>query len=377
MTSPTELPTPLLTLSTRDMCHAAVFSADGRRVITTAHETPPSLWDARTGKILAELRLPFIRSLFTRSQEDDPPRFTNVAISPDGRRALTTSNQCARLWDGVTGRYIATLEHDTYDDPHSNRRNLSAAVFSPIQRSVITRFDPLGTFAVSSTRTGRRRVTIRAHEKRLATVLFSPSGHHIVSASDESGIKLWHATAGRLAMTFGGHHDSATHLAFSPDGRYLLSTSGARQVLLWDTTTGKEHKSIECLFPIHRAAFSPDGSKIIAQPTETHPTYPLPILDSRSGETLAEIRGHEGHVWAVQFGPDGRHLVTASLDRTAIVWDAATAEARAVLRGHTGQITSAVWSPRGDRILTASDDSTARVWDVTPIVGRPRPRLVP
>ena len=63
------------------------------------------------------------------------------------------------------------------------------------------------------------------------------------------------------------------------------------------------------------------------------------------------------------FSRDGSRIVTASVDQTARIWDAATAKEIAVLRGHTFSVESAAFSPDGSRIVTASSDNTARIWD--------------
>jgi WD40 repeat protein len=68
-------------------------------------------------------------------------------------------------------------------------------------------------------------------------------------------------------------------------------------------------------------------------------------------------------VSSAAFSPDGKRIVTASMDKTARMWDAATAKEIAVLRGHDDRVTSAAFSPDGSRIVTASEDSTARIWD--------------
>ena len=61
------------------------------------------------------------------------------------------------------------------------------------------------------------------------------------------------------------------------------------------------------------------------------------------------------------FSPDGRRIVTASLDRTARVWNTASGQLLATLQGHTDAVGSAEFSPDGQRIVTASADKTARV----------------
>src|SRR5262249_19056005 len=121
------------------------------------------------------------------------------------------------------------------------------------------------------------------------------------------------------------------------------------------------------------------------------------------------LRGHTGAVWSASWSPDGSRIVTASVDRTAKVWDARTGAGALTLRGHPGAVrpaafsparprrgsrrwhrtgkgrdertraevltlrghTGAVWSasfsPDGSRIVTGSSDATAKVWDATPV----------
>ena len=64
------------------------------------------------------------------------------------------------------------------------------------------------------------------------------------------------------------------------------------------------------------------------------------------------------------FSPDGSRIVTASMDKTARIWDAASAKQIAVLRGHEEAVLSAAFSPDGSRIVTVSKDKTTRIWDV-------------
>ena len=80
--------------------------------------------------------------------------------------------------------------------------------------------------------------------------------------------------------------------------------------------------------------------------------------------TAKILRGHEAVIKSAAFSPDGRTLVTASMDGTARLWDTATGKETLVLRGHEGIVTSAVYSSDGRIVVTASDDKTARIWDV-------------
>ena len=65
---------------------------------------------------------------------------------------------------------------------------------------------------------------------------------------------------------------------------------------------------------------------------------------------------------------DGSHIVTASGDGTAKVWDARTGTEVLSLKGHGDMVMSASFSPDRSRIVTASADGTARVWDARPFM---------
>src|SRR5206468_4258081 len=68
------------------------------------------------------------------------------------------------------------------------------------------------------------------------------------------------------------------------------------------------------------------------------------------------LLGHTGSLTSVCFSPDGKHIVSGSLDQTVKVWDAATGQEILSLRGHTGAVTSVCFSPDGKRILSGGGE---------------------
>jgi WD40 repeat protein/serine/threonine protein kinase len=112
---------------------------------------------------------------------------------------------------------------------------------------------------------------------------------------------------------------------------------------------------------VRAATFSSDGRHLI---TASFDGTAL-VWDRDSGRQTLAFVGHGDRLQDAEFSPDGERAVTASWDKTARVWDAKTGRQTLLLRGHTRALRSAAFSPDGRHIVTASYDKTARIWDAT------------
>lgn len=113
--------------------------------------------------------------------------------------------------------------------------------------------------------------------------------------------------------------------------------------------------------------------------------HSIHVFDTQSGMERAELRGHEGGVWALQY--IGNVLVSGSTDRTVRVWDLDSAKCTHEFIGHTSTVRclqivepinvnpdskgEPVWEPPYPLVVTGSRDWSLRVWKL-PFAGKDR-----
>jgi WD40 repeat protein/serine/threonine protein kinase len=207
---------------------------------------------------------------------------------------------------------------------------------------------------------------LRGHEGMLRSVVFSPDGSRVLTASEDGTARIWRADGTGEPVVLLGHDYWVTRAVFSPDGTSVLtiSSSGAR---VWRADgTGAPillHEGAAS------AVFSPDGTRVLMTSWDGTVRVMRPdgegqpvVFEIQSGEDMWRM-AQRGYGSGAVFSPDGtRVLTTAPAAGTARIWRADGTGQPVVFRGHEDWVARATFSPDGSKIVTASRDRTARVW---------------
>ncbi len=159
------------------------------------------------------------------------------------------------------------------------------------------------------------------HTRGVTAIRFFPnSGHLLLSASQDSRIKLWDVHRDRQCLrTFLGHNKPVRDIAFDKTGHHFMSAAYDQNLKYWDTETGM------CVLAIEHSA--------IPFCVKFHPMQPDIVLagcqdrrivqwDLRSGEIVQEYNQHLDAVNTITFlDEQGKRFVSTGDDKTIRVWD--------------------------------------------------------
>jgi len=361
------------------MC--AVFVKAGAQILSGGADGRLILWDASSGARL-------------KSVEAHRGEISGLAISPDGRTAVTT---CGRMipgdgperpeggmaaWDLESGRRLRVIP---------GRAGFLWAAFTPDGKSVIAgcddrsaaiwdlesgdrilAFEGLGdrthpvamrdgvvaigdgtAVALFDANTGKRRFDVPGHGDGVGGVGFLPDGRAVTAGAD-GWIAIWDARTGRRVRTIDTGALEFGTLAVSSDGRRALSGGWKSPVELWDLETGSSLRRFEGS-SARGVAFG--SGAIVAGLLDGR----VIAWDFESGTPLRYFAGASSGVVAVR--PDGKLGLVPAGPKSAAAIDFTTGAVLRRLEGHDREVTSAAFSPDGAIAATGGADGRILVWD--------------
>jgi hypothetical protein len=272
----------------------AVFSPDGRRVLTASYDDGIHIWDAETGQDVRQFG------------EDE---YAHALFSLDGASMYTVSRRSnferLVLWDPNTGRKLRAWNADQITRPvEAEFQRVTGSTLKSLQ--TVTSRTVRGPLELTTS--GRELVLLdratrgeicrmNGHPDDIASARFSPDGLRIVSASRDGTVQVWRLPAPQRSVSLSPESTGMDTKRFAVDQDRATQT--VRSVT--DTVAGIRAE--------------PDGRRVR-------------LIDVRTGKELRQFVGHTGDIETMTFSPDGELLATScayglslgQFDTTVRVW---------------------------------------------------------
>jgi WD40 repeat protein len=339
--------------------NSVAFSPDGKTLASGSFDQTVKLWEVSTGIEL-------------RTLKGHSNWVVSVAFSRDGRTLATGSwDSTIKLWDVSTGTEFRTLKGLSTESElrtlRGNANHVHSVVFSPDGKTLASAsFDK--TVKLWDVSTGTRLRTLEGHSSRVNSVVFSPDGKILGSGSFDQTAKLWEVSTGTVLRTLEGHSDKVSSVAFSPDGKILASGSADKTAKLWDVSSGTKLRTLKGHSKgIKAIALSPDG-RTLASGSEDNT---IKLWEISTGTEMHTLKGKDfDHFESVMFSPDGKTLAGASGYTTINqwdlkLWDVSTGTELRSLTGQSSWVESVAFSPDGKTLAVGSADKTLNLWEVS------------
>lgn len=324
-------------LGDSDLVTSAAFSPDGTSIAGGSTDSLVLIWDVATGSVLQRL-----------VGHTDSVEW--VAFDPAGSRLVTASSDgTAHVWDVATGEVLAVLQHDLTSEYHG----VNMATFNDDGTLIVTASDDT-TARIWDAATGAE-LHVLSHDSFVFSAVFSPDNSAIATASLDDTAKVWSTATGELIATLTGHTEEVASATFSPDGTRIVTASGDASARIWDAANGTLLTTlIGQVGLIRSAAYSPDGTKIVTVGDD----HLADVWDAATGQMLFSM-SHPMGVDIGVFTPDGAHIITLGDDYIGRIWNAADGRPVADLPDVVNDL---AFSPDGRTLVTPSIDGTARLF---------------
>ncbi len=239
--------------------NAFALLPDGRRALAGAVSGPLTLWDLEKGELL-------------HTFEEQAPHVLQILVTPDGRRALTSTYGNAdeqipgglQWWDLEELRLLQATQPEQLQN-EEEQVYFSAALLDPQSGHVVAATNR-GDLYLWDPASGSRIAYWVAHPGHFIGALFRLPGGDVISAAGEGEkqvFKTWNVEAHRCLHADTIPCEKPRTPAFSRDGRWATFAT-QQAILLWDPVACGEPVAFFADGPIVSVAIAPDGSTVAA-----------------------------------------------------------------------------------------------------------------
>jgi WD40 repeat protein len=240
--------------------NAIALSPDGRRLVTASDDNAVRIFDTESRRLVG-----------SPLTADGLQRVVSVAISPDSTLMAAAGDGGTAIWNLGGGDFVGMLRSAT--GAHS------VVAFSPDGSTIATGDGGGGTIALWHTATREadgEPLTGQSPGAPVNSLAFDRGGALLAAGSADNSAFVWNLSS-RDHTEFHKHDQPVHTVVLTKDGRTLITVS-LNSVRIWDVGSGAEISTI----------IDKDGSDDIND-----------VALSPDGDTLAVIRDHRIQLWSL------------------------------------------------------------------------------
>ncbi|KAF9178717.1 hypothetical protein BGZ51_007462 [Haplosporangium sp. Z 767] len=188
---------------------------------------------------------------------------------------------------------------------------------------------------------------IHWHDKQpIYSAHFEPgSKGRLATAGGDGNVRLWKVVKDKdkdsthieFLSSLNRHTAAVNVVRFSPTAECLASAGDDGNIILWRPTENKE--------PVNRFTETDDAE-----------------FERETWRVQSMMRGSLSDIYDLAWSPDGRYIISGSIDNTARVWDVKDAKCIHVIADHHHYVQGVAWDPLGEFIATQSSDRSVHIY---------------
>ena len=381
-------------------------NSSGKVVVSVSWDTTIRVWNGSDGKCVSTLRTP--------RQRNNP--LNCVAFHPEGQLVVVGSwDASLKVWDTYNQKRVKTLK--------GHKTSVQACAYAPTGRHIVSAALD-GEVRIWSTKSDTAVGTIAGHHDPVNSITFTPNGQYLVTASSDKLLKVWSGTLGQPVASLGsaefgfahcmtfhsptqtvrvGYHDghvrsfnvqtgavlfasklhSAAVVGLAHRDKLTMSASVDGSIKVWTPPSLPKYMSlvghkaaISCaVWDVKGFASASEDLSILVWPHDPR-AYVKQAKSTKKGKNqdaedttvspVATLYAHTAKISSLAFSTDGLRMVSASHDKSVIVWDLVSYSQLQHLQAcHKDWINACTFSDTSpDILLTASNDLTLKLWDL-------------
>ncbi|KAJ7151843.1 WD40-repeat-containing domain protein [Mycena crocata] len=205
--------------------------------------------------------------------------------------------------------------------------------------------------------------TYRGHTDAVMAVAFSPDTLELASGSSDASVRFWNREKSECSV-MRGHKDGVLAVAFSASGHLLASSDKGGEIYIWNTTERRLFRQLNSYLggPIHSVLFSDDITLLSGAQNGEVRIWDISVIEPEEGVQWM----HNGPVNAIAMSSSGSFFTSGAEDSAVVIWSMGTGTpVFPPLTMHQSSINCIALSSDDAVIASGSSDRTVYFSDTT------------